>query len=311
MSEEVAFRALSVAASSGVPFHVQLAGGEPTLEPGLIEFVGRTVREARWPATLAVQTNGTLWDRNMVELCRRYDLAVGVSLDGPPDVQTSLRGMSGATFRNLSMFEKEGLPVRVTAVLSSFNVGRLGDLLLTLAMFNNIRGMGFDPVVMSGEAQKKPELIPAPEAVRAGIQMFIAALEQMKNLRNIPFDWREMQVVRQALSERELNRSYCHACLGESLAVHPDGRVYPCGQSVGDPELNAGTVDAVDWAKLRTCYAGVALHGDCASCSLAGRCPGDCPSRLRYNGYLREPVMCTLYRTVADHLNRKTILQGA
>ncbi len=119
MSKEVARTALFLAAQSGLPFHVQLAGGELTLEPDMIEFVGRTVRDAHWPATLAMQTNGTLWERDMIELCRRYDIGIGVSVDGPPDVQEALRGMSGATFRSLSLFEKKHMPVRVTTVLSS------------------------------------------------------------------------------------------------------------------------------------------------------------------------------------------------
>jgi hypothetical protein len=38
--------------------------------------------------------------------------------------------MSGATFRSLSLFEKEHMPVRVTTVLSSVNVRRLRDLVL-------------------------------------------------------------------------------------------------------------------------------------------------------------------------------------
>ncbi len=306
MSKEVALSALSLAAQSGLPFHIQLAGGEPTLEPDMIEFVGRTVREARWPATLAVQTNGTILDRNMVGLFRRYNIAVGVSLDGPPDVQEALRGMSGATFRNLSMLQKEGLPVRVTTVLSSINAPRLYDLVLTISGFNNIRGVGFDPLVMTGKAQTRPELLLPMESVRACIQDFMEALEQIKACRNLSLEWREMQVIHRALSEKILFRPYCHACRGESLAVHPNGEVYPCGQTIGDPEMAMGTVDAVDRNKLAACYQGMTLRGDCSSCPLENHCPGDCPSRLRYNQSSLVPTMCTLYRTVAEKLIKKT-----
>lgn len=302
MSKEVAYAALSLAAQSGLPFHVQLAGGEPTLEPDMMEFVGRTVCEARWPATLAVQTNGTLWDKNMVELCRRYNIAIGVSLDGPPDVQEELRGMSGATFRSLSLFEKERMPVRVTTVLSSVNASRLYDLVLVLSRFGNIRGVGFDPLVISGGAQKKYELLPSPEAIRAGIRDFMEALEQLKNRRHVDLEWREMQVVCRSLSEKRTSRPYCRACEGESMAVHPNGKVYPCGQTIGDEEMAAGIVDAVDWSKLFACYKGMTLQGDCSSCPLEDRCPGDCPSRLRYNRNIPLQMMCTLYRTIAEKL---------
>lgn len=302
MSKEVAFAALSLAAQSGLPFHIQLAGGEPTLEPDMIEFVGYTVRKARWPVTLAVQTNGTLWDRNIVELCRRYNIAVGVSLDGPPEVQEELRGMSGATFRSLSLFEKERTPVWVTTVLSSVNASRLYDLVLVLSGFSNIRGVGFDPLVMSGGAQTKAELLPSPEALRAGIQDFMEALEQLKVCRHVSLEWREMGVVRRALAEKVSSRTYCHACQGESLAVHPSSMVYPCGQAIGDPEMAAGTVEAVEWSKLFACYKEMTLQGNCSSCPLENCCPGDCPSRLRYNRKFPHQTMCTLYRTIAEKL---------
>jgi len=305
MTRDVVQAALSLAAAAGRSFHVQLAGGEPTLEPGLIEFVGRTVREARWPATLAVQTNGTLVDRHLVELCRRYDVGIGVSLDGPPDVQEELRGMGGASFRGLALLEALGMPVRVTTVLSSVNVERLYDLALSLARFTNIRGIGLDPLVMTGRAEGEPHLHPSAEALRSGVGELLKALEYMKYTYSVPIIWREREAVRRALSEKGSARPYCHACCGESMAVHPDGRVYPCGQAIGDPDMAAGTVDAVDWTRLRTCYQGFELNGDCSSCPLEGRCPGECPSRLRYNNGVVPPAMCTVYRTIAENLTVK------
>lgn len=302
MSREVAREALALAAASGRPFHVQLAGGEPTLEPGLIEFVGRTVREAGWKATLAIQTNGTLVDHRLVDLCRRFAIAMGISLDGPPAVQESLRGRSGATFRGLYLLEAEGIPVRITTVLSAANVCRLADLALSLSLFPNILGMGFDPLVMTGRAQTSEDLLPSPEQVRTGVQKLMKALEQMKRHCKSSLEWRELQKVRHALAKVAEAGPYCHACLGESLAVHPDGRVYPCGQTVGDPEMNAGMIDSVDWASLRTCYQGLRLRGACSSCSLEGRCPGDCPSRLRYNQGGAAHTMCSLYQAIAEEL---------
>lgn len=305
MSEDVALAALSLAAASGLSFHVQLAGGEPTLEPDMIEFVGRTVREARWPATLAVQTNGTLVDRHLVKLCRRYDIGIGVSVDGPPDVQEELRGMSGATFRGLALLEASGTPVRVTTVLSSVNVGRLYDLALLLARFTNIRGIGLDPLVMTGRAEGKCHLHPSAVSLRSGVEELLMALEYMKDTYAVSIRWRELEAVRRALVEGESARPYCHACCGEGIAAHSDGSVYPCGQAIGDPDLAAGTVDAVDWERLRTCYQGLTLNGSCSSCPLENRCPGECPSRLRYNNGIVPPAMCTVYRTIAESLTRK------
>ena len=127
MPREIALAALSLAAAPGLPFHVQPAGGEPTLQPGLIEFVGRTVREAGWPATVAVQTNGTLIDAALIDLCRRYDIGMGISIDGPPTSRNSCAG-GRATFSGIALLAQAAISVRVTAVLSSVNAVRLYDL---------------------------------------------------------------------------------------------------------------------------------------------------------------------------------------
>lgn len=306
MTRDVAKKAISLAAVSGLPFHVQLAGGEPTLEPELIEFVGRMVRKARWPATLAIQTNGTLIDRTLINLFRRYDIAVGVSLDGPPDVQEELRGDSGKTFRGLALLEQEAVPFRVTAVLSSLNAGRLHDLVLTLARFFTVRGVGLDPVVRAGRGRDSAKLCPSAEAVRLGIRAMHDAIEWIKNHYGVYLEWREMEKVRHALSGNGTAAPYCHACNGESLAVHPDGAAYPCGQTIGDPDMAAGAVDSVDWTVLENCYQNMRLQGNCKVCPLAGRCPGDCPSRLHYNSG-DGPVMCTVYQTIAEKLMEKQI----
>ena len=60
MSVKVAENALRLAATSGLPFHVQLAGGEPTLATQMIYDIARHVRASSLPATLGLQTNGTL-----------------------------------------------------------------------------------------------------------------------------------------------------------------------------------------------------------------------------------------------------------
>ncbi len=301
MSRDTAEKALSLAASSGMPFHVQLAGGEPTLQPDLVEFVGSTVRAAEWPATIAVQTNATLIDRHFIEICQRFRIEVGVSVDGPPEVQEELRGGAGKTFGGMTLLEEARMPVRVTTVLSSANVGRLYDLAITLARFSNIRGVGFDPLVLSGRAAGVVDLLPSPESVASGTRDFLEAMERINKVYRAQLQWRELEAVRKALSTGSSPHHYCHACTGESLGVHPDGTVYPCGQAIGDPAMKAGTVENVNWDLLGGFFQGKQLSGSCAACLLNGRCPGDCPSRLHYNG-ASSTAMCIIYGCIAEML---------
>lgn len=302
MPLDVARSALELAAASGLPFHVQMAGGEPTLEPQLMEGIGRMVREAGWPATLAVQTNGTLIDRSLIECCRRYRISVGLSLDGPPAVQETIRGGARATFKGLELLARQAVPVRVTTVLSSANVDSLGELMLALAAFPNVRGVGLDPVVQKGRALQMKSGTPAESALRSGVSRMVAMHDRLRLLRHPSITWRERDAVSLALAGKKSEAVFCHACRGESLAVHPDGSVTPCGQTAGDPARVVGTVEQVDWEKLGAMYRGVRLQGPCRGCPLEGRCPGDCPSRLSTNNGGQSPVMCLIYRTLMEQM---------
>jgi uncharacterized protein len=325
MPRDLIREALALAGSSGQPFHVQLAGGEPTLEPGLVEFTARTLRLAALPATLSLQTNATLLDRPLIECCRRYRIGLGVSLDGPPEVQERLRGGSGATFRGLARLEAAGMAFRVTTVLCAASAPCLGDLVLALAPFSMARSLGLDPVVRRGRAARPMEKTDpgdpawvAPASAREvaeGVRVLLARLGQVNRVRPASLRLRELDAVRAALSGSAPG-DFCHACRGESLAVHPDGRVFPCGQAMGDPELAAGTLGRIDWPKLQRAFAGARLQGPCADCPLAGRCPGDCPSRLASvdpiesdqaqsvqppPAQARPSPACAIYRTLAAH----------
>ena len=300
MPREVALASLRMAAASGLPFHVQLAGGEPLLEPQLVAHLGQVIRKAGWPATVAIQTNGTLLDFDAIDILRRWDIRTGVSLDGPPVIQERVRGNARATFRGLYLLSSAGIPVRITSVLSRANVMHLGELILAMAVFPNIEGIGLDLLVQKGKALDGFQSHPSDEEVGKGIRGMLEALRSVNRLRSVPLRWREWDSVQSAVSKAGHDQVYCHACRGESLAVHPNGSVYPCSQTVGDDAMAVGTVEHVDWTKLRGMYRHTRLRGECRNCSLKGRCPGDCPSRLMYNNNRAGHTMCRIYQTIAE-----------
>jgi len=301
MTREVLRRALDVAAAGGVPFHIQLAGGEPALVPELIEYAGATVGREGWPATIALQTNGTLIDASLVRVCQRHRIKVGLSIDGPPWLQERLRGAAQQTFRGLALLDEAGLPVNVTSVLTSANQEALPQLAMTLGAFANVRGFGLDPLVIRGFAAHRADLLPAERDLSEIARSLCVLLDAVNRRRLNPLRWRELDAVRNSKS-RDCSDGFCHAERGESMAVHPDGSVYPCSQTVGAAEMNAGTLDAIDWPKLRAAFHGAQTECPDARCALSGRCPGDCPSRILSNRAASGSAMCALYRGIAAYL---------
>ena len=294
-------RAFALAASGTGPLHIQLTGGEPCFVPRLIEEAAERARRLSRPVTMGVQTNGTFLNRTVVDLFRRHRLQVGVSLDGSPQMQESLRGQAAETLRGLMLLEAEQIPFRVTTVVSDRNAGRLDRLAWLLAGFAQARGIGLDLLVMKGNAgtsDSTPLPAESDQLIR-GVEALLKALIAINRQREIPLQLREWDLVRRMLAmPPQPDRSFCQAGLGTSLAVHPDGRLFPCGQTLGDERFEVDIATGSGFPAFAKTHLATSKR-NCAGCPLELRCPNDCPSRLVYNDPQTHLLACDLYRTLA------------
>ncbi|MGE4560821.1 MAG: radical SAM protein, partial [Desulfobulbus sp.] len=171
-------RAFHAAETGSGPLQVQLTGGEPCLVPRLVEMACRRAQQLQRPFTMGIQMNGTCLNPKIIELMHTFGLQVGISLDGSPRIQESLRGQAAETLRGLMLLEQEEIPFRVTAVVSKENVGQLDRLAWLLAAFRQARGIGLDLLVNKGNAAAgKDAPQPAgPEALACGLKALVKAL---------------------------------------------------------------------------------------------------------------------------------------
>jgi uncharacterized protein len=297
-------QAFALAASGSGPLHIQLTGGEPTLVPELIEAAAQRAAALKRACTMGVQTNGTCLDERVIALFKRRQLQVGVSLDGPPAIQEQVRGRAADTLRGLQLLESYGVPFRVTTVVSNRNAGSLDRLAWMLAGFRRALGLGLDLLVVKGKAREATAPCPAdPVELIHGVTALVETLEIINQRKEIPLQFREMELVKRMLAApknvENRARNFCYARQGASLAVHPDGRLFPCGQSLADPQFAAGRVDQARPVPLFPRQTLAESATDCRSCPLENRCPGDCPSRLHYNRNDNPLLACDLYRTLA------------
>lgn len=301
MELEMAIKAIELAASGGSRFHVQLTGGEPLLAGELVFRILEYIRNNNLPASTAIQTNGVLLDRETARRLQTFGTAVGVSVDGLPAIQEALRGEGAATWKALAMLDSEGVPFSVTTVLSSRNTHELSTLGMALHSMPMASAIGLDLLVSKGSATAKGGVQP-PDAVtiRSGVTRLLASLDVLNAQRSRPLILRERQTVLAALGRAEA-RPYCQACTGSSLAVTPRGELYPCTQTLGDARFHLGTLDDPRLSKATLPDGQLPEREECAGCQLQGHCPGDCPSRLHYNGADGAGLVCALYRTICDY----------
>ncbi len=302
MSENVLDRALDLVSEGEGHLHIQVTGGEPTLVPDLVNMVlVKAKKKIRRPYSIGIQTNGTLLDAELVVKLKAFNVQVGVSIDGPPAVHEIMRSNARATFRSLALLESFGMPFRVTTVVTRENVLFLDKLIYALAGFESFRGIGLDLLVRKGRPLSSEAIgLPDPDVLQESIRSILRSWELVNRRRSLPITIRELERLRESSYPLSL-RNFCHAAEGRSIAVLPDGSLFPCGQTAGDERFLIGDVWNYDDRKLNA-LGSLRLSTDlCASCSLKEVCPGDCPSRIFYNGDDAK-LMCVIYRTMWEFL---------
>ncbi len=305
MTTEILDQAVDLATHGLHPFHTQISGGEPFLVPALVTHVAQRIRQRIPSGTMGIQTNGTCLDEVAVDIIHTFDIVPGVSLDGDPKIQESIRGRSADTFKGLALLEKKKIPFNVTTVVSSANVDNLHRLVMALGSMAMARGIGLDLLVVKGRALNDAVLPASPARIREGILKMRRALDLVNRGRTTPLVVREIEKLQRLAPS---HTSFCHAVRGQSLAVTPEGHLYPCSQTAYDPRFFLGSLDhpgswppsrgrnAHDPGLTQTLDQG----NDCLACPLNGQCPGDCPSRLHYNRNQDPNTTCVLYRALAD-----------
>ncbi|MDR2455992.1 MAG: radical SAM protein [Deltaproteobacteria bacterium] len=341
IEEALLTRAISELGPGQGPLYVQLSGGEPTLRPDLIRLASKLLKKLHRPVSLAVQTNATLIDSAMAKELKSLDIQVGVSLDGPPEINEPQRGKTREALRGLAFLENAGVPFRATAVVTALNARRLYETALVLSGYSLCRGLGLDLLVKAGRARASSEKAPLedgakdeglkavcradPYELEAGAERLGETIISLGKLRRSPLSLRELELVRRAFQNGP-PRHFCHAARGAGLAVRPGGALFPCGQLSSSPLAKIGDLREGAYLPGRAFTSGSILKGfdeaasekldheggpslarpssasamsrECPTCPLKGRCPGECPSRLRLNNE-EKPLACRLYRGLA------------
>ncbi|MBU1056005.1 MAG: radical SAM protein [Proteobacteria bacterium] len=297
MTAKVMQQAMSLVVAGEQRFHLQLTGGEATLVPELIERAAILASDTGRCGSMGVQTNTTCLSSDLLDILKAHSFQVGVSLDGPPPIQHLQRGMASETFQGLQRLEAAGIPFNVTTVVTQANAAFLDSLVLAVAGFACVRGIGLDLLINKGRAKDSAFVAPADKHILTnGLQKMVAALDGVNERRSVPIRLRERDLLLTAKNQK--CSVFCHACLGESIAVQPDGKIFPCGQTLGDSRFFAGTVWEPRFENLKT-LSNFKPHGAlCNSCDLEKICPGDCPSRLFYNQQENPTQVCDLYHAL-------------
>jgi uncharacterized protein len=301
-------------------------GGEPTLMGvdffrRAVELAGR-VRRPGQQLHHTIQTNGTLLDDDWGRLFAEHHFLVGLSLDGPPEIndiyRVDKRGgpTSAKVLRGLEVLRRHDVDVNILCTVHRGNQDRALEVYRYFRDSLGIRHLQLIPIVERDndtgfqEGDEVTDRSVEPEAWgrfltevfdewiqrdvgEVFVQMFDAALAS----------WLGLPAAMCIFAE---------TC-GDAVALEHNGDLYSCDHFVEPTHLlgNIGTttmVELVASPKQRAFGQAKAdtLPAYCRSCEVRFACNGECPKNrftLTPDGQPGLNYLCTGYRAFFNHID--------
>ena len=249
---------------------IQFFGGEPFLNCRSIEALcGATVerceRQGVTPPAFTVITNGTILNESIIEMIKKYQISVTVSLDGPEALNDSYRVFVGGTgsfkrvVNNVKILKTHtGQPFQVEGTFTSRHLERRFSLAEFLRFLARELGVHFlhMPWIL-GNGYNAAGILPTEENLERLLAVYAEAITgSFHSLRDPAMsETAVISIVERFVdrcrsgAERTPQRYYCPAGSG-TLSVGMDGKVYPCFMFTNVPAFELTHVEALDKGEL-------------------------------------------------------------
>ncbi len=319
MSSDTMRKAVALALDKpSARLHVSFFGGEPLLHPDFVretvDHVDRAVAAQTGPPPellYVMNTNATLIDDDVIALMAPpKKWSVFVSLDGPQDIHDRHRidsdggGTFDAVVAGLGRLRAASIPFGLLAVVNPETAPRLGETLST------IFSLGPQKVALSANFRApwtEESIAVLRDGLRGAGDAWMDLFRSGVALEVDPFQSKILAHLKRGMP--------CpgRCLLGQSaMTVAPSGRIYACGEMVGEDEddtLAFGHVDTgLDGASLATMRAAKdRVEAICAPCVLRDRCQSQCGCRhIALTGKLGEitETLCEIETAFIDESDR-------
>jgi len=266
-----------------------------------------------------LQTNGTLVEPADIDLFRRYNVRVGISIDGPGPLNDArwagtLAATRRATARTEALIEtlcREGMPPSIIVTLSRVNAGARLDTLCEWLRF--LDGLGIERVRL--HTLEKDDTV-AGEGLALCDAENIAVLRRMRAVErdfgSIRFDlFGEMRDL--LIGDDRTASCIFHACdpyaTQAVVGVEGDGSVGNCGRTNKD---GVGHLQAANPGYERQ----IGLHrtpvaeGGCGGCRFFLMCKGNCPGTALAGDWRLRSSDCAVWFALFEDIESELTAEG-
>lgn len=285
-----------------VVFH---GGGEPLLSWRLIEALQPELRMAAdaygIPLFRYIATNGVMTEERAHWLARSVDL-VGISMDGPPDLQSVQRPFWGSggdatsiILRTARILRENGVPVHVRVTLTNASALRQAEICRYLCENVFPRVVGVEPVYLGGRADSS--MLIRNENLDGLIESFFEARAEARRYGAV---W---QVSGARLSE--IHGPYCNI-FRQVLQLVPGDVASACFKDVSAKQtcergMAIGRFNEdlrLDDERVNVLRAAFSRPKECDACFLAYHCAYNCPNACLLKNERAPDVLCQMLKRI-------------
>ena len=287
-------------------------GGEPTLaSPELLREIALYARKIDNNAKISIQTNGTLISDKLIDIFKEFHMTVGISIDGPPEVNDKNRifsngdGTADLIIRNIKKLQGEKVPVGGLITFTNENVEYAEKIYL---MFRDLGiGFSFNPLFIP-ETEVGVSQLEQRKYAKAICEMFDLWInDQGSNIGIRPFER-----ILTGMVDHEVGLpvcSYSQNCAEDILTLDVDGQVYSCNRLAGMKEFSYGYITDINInEKISNCIFAnrwdYLKENDCKDCKISMLCYGGCPSHSHAKKgtiYCKDD-MCGSHLEIINHI---------
>jgi uncharacterized protein len=303
------------------PLEIVFHGGEPlVVGPAWFRMALPRLRDGLGPdrVRFSVQSNLWLLTDELCELFREQGVSIGTSLDGPAEINDAQRGAGcfARTMAGIELARRHDLPVGVICTLTSRSAQHLDQI------FDFFVALGLDfgvhPALRSlHDPSADRWSLDASSYGDVLVSLLDRYLESQGTVHISTLD-----SMARSVSSGRGDICVFGDCLGEHLAVGPDGVIYPCQRFAGMAEFAIGNVGRRPGpAELRRSPAWRALAAreeniaeTCEGCAYLAMCRGGCPyaaltaSQVLHVDSSRDPI-CEAYRRMFDSVTERAMVE--
>ncbi|MCC7558021.1 MAG: TIGR04083 family peptide-modifying radical SAM enzyme [Methanobacteriaceae archaeon] len=261
---------------------------------------------------LALQTNLWLLTPEMASLFKEYDIPIGSSIDGPPELNDFQRGNGyyEKTMKGYEIAKEHDLRVSFICTFTSHSINYKEDIFnFFLENKFNLKLHPSLPSIRDEEPEKWS--LPPEEYGELLIYLLDKYLEHMDEISVMNID----TLCKSAFIRRGTVCTFVD-CMGDTFAIGPDGSIYPCYRFVGMDEYIMGNVrDHPSMNELNQSAPMKLLDEfkdfvdkECKRCTYIKFCRGGCP----YNALaVSEDKIncvdphCTAYKTIFKEITKR------